>query len=245
MPESNAANAALAAFSTSVDKPRLNSWALLCLFSTLALTAHETDDEAKNKYVTACTAITLSFSAIASVAHISNAGLSTLFIGTIFEGILSLIIVALWAAGLPIIMDPTNGLAQMYVGKDGGDNADFQATISNANLYFTAWGCGICAISVFAMYVRERLGGSGGMGASYTTNWYLLMLASIIVVIESLRFKNQVCSVEGYTDSVTCKRNMYGLVTGELGRSFVRSFVLLRFVVRGRGDFMFPSPFFV
>ncbi len=103
----------------------------------------------------------------------------------------------------------------MYVGKQGGTDSDFQATISNANLYFTAWGCGICAISVFAMYVRERLGGSGGMGATYTTNWYLLMLASAIVVVESSSFRNQVCGLEGGTNSVTCGRNMYGLITGE------------------------------
>lgn len=216
MPESNAADSALAAFSTTVDKPRLNSWALLCLFSTLALTAHETDDEAKNDYVTACTAITLTFSAIASMAHVSRGGFSTLFVGTIVEGLLSLILLALWAAGLPIIMDPANGLAQMYVGK-GDQNYihDYQATISNANLYFTAWGCGVCAVSVFAMYVRERLGGSGGMGMSYTANWYWLMFASIIVVIETLRFKHQVCALENGAENVTCGRNMYGLVTGE------------------------------
>jgi hypothetical protein len=231
MPESNAADSALAAFSTTVDKPRLNSWALLCLFSTLALTAHETDDEAKNDYVTACTAITLSFSAIASMAHVSRGGFSTLFVGTIVEGLLSLILLALWAAGLPIIMDPANGLAQMYVGKDDQIH-DYQATISNANLYFTAWGCGICAVSVFAMYVRERLGGSGGMGMSYTANWYWLMFASIIVVIETLRFKHQVCELENGAEDVTCGRNTYGLITGIIG--LVVSFLISVFSSCGK-----------
>ena len=219
MSEPNAANSALAAESTSVDKKRLNTWAFLCLFSTLALTAHETDDQnmkaSQNVYITTCTAMSLAFSALASVAHVGNLGISSLFVGTIVEGIISLILVGLWAGALPIIMDPSNGLAQMYVGKSGSEVADYQATISNANLYFTSWGAGVCALMVLAMYIRERLGGSGGMGMGYTSKWYLLMLASVIVVIESMRFKNQVCSIEAGTEDVTCGRNTYGLVTGE------------------------------
>lgn len=168
-----AASASAEASSTSVDKRRLNTWALLCLFSTLALTAHETDDQnmkqSQNIYITVTTSISLIFSALASVAHVGNIGISGLFVGTILEGVVSLILVGLWAGALPIIMDPSNGLAQMYVGKSGGDVADYQATISNANLYFTSWGAGVCALSVLAMYIRERLGGAGGMGMGYTS----------------------------------------------------------------------------
>ena len=41
------------------------------------------------------------------------------------------------------------------------------------------------------------------------------MLASVIVVIESMRFKNQVCAIDAGTEDVTCGRNTYGLATGE------------------------------
>lgn len=51
----------------------------------------------------------------------------------------------------------------------------------------------------------------------YTAKWYFLMLASVIVIIESMRFKNQVCSIEGGTSQVTCARNTYGLITGIVG----------------------------
>jgi hypothetical protein len=211
-----AENTAAARFGAHVDKERLNKWAFLCLFSILALTAHETDDQNKNAYVTACTSVSIAFSFLASCLHLGNTGLSAFFVGTVIEGLVSLILVGLWGAALPIIMDPANGLAQMYVGKSGGDVADYQATISNANLYFTSWGAAVCAVMVLAMYIRERLGGSGtGMG--YTSKWYLLMLSSVIVIIESMRFKNQVCTIEGGTDSITCNRNTFGLVTGELG----------------------------
>lgn len=236
MDDNNAGASALAAESSSVDKRRLNTWAFLCLFSTLALTAHETDDQnmkrSENIYITTCTAISLSFSFLASVAHMGNLSISALFVGTIIEGCISLILVGLWAGALPIIMDPSNGLAQMYVGKSGSAVADYQATISNANLYFTSWGAGVCALTTLAMYIRERLGGSGGMGMGYTSKWYLLMLASVIVVIESMRFKTQVCGIEAGTEDVTCGRNTYGLATGIVG--LVVSFLISLFSSLGR-----------
>lgn len=221
---------------TGLDKRRFNTWALLCLFSTLALVAHETDDmnmgKTENVWITTCSSISLAFSALASLAHVGNSSLSSLFVGTIIEGIVALILVGLWAGALPVIMDPFKGLAQMYVGKNNADSNDYQAVISNANLYFTSWGSGVCALIVLSMYVKERLGSGGGMGMDYTSKWYLLMLASVIVVIESMRFQTQVCELEGGTDDVTCARNTYGLVTGIVG--LVISFLISLFSSLGR-----------
>mmetsp|Transcript_6312 Transcript_6312/g.9632 ORF Transcript_6312/g.9632 Transcript_6312/m.9632 type:complete len:336 (+) Transcript_6312:95-1102(+) len=207
----------------SSDRHRINSWALLFLFSTLALTAHETDDSnanaGANKLVTAVSSITLIISAIGSIAHLGFSGLlSSMFVGTLIEGLLALIALALWAGCLPVVMDPRKGLAQMYVGKQSDEVIDYQPIISNANLYFCSWGAAICVLSVFAQYVRERLGGTsraGGMG--YTNLWYLLGLASVVVVIEGMRFKNQVCVIDGGAETATCGRNTYGLVTGIIG----------------------------
>ena len=207
--------AAEAALSSSVNTDRLNKWAFLCLFSVLALTAHQTDDMVKHTYITVCTSSSIVFSGLASFAHVGTTSISALFVGTVIEGLVSFIVVGLWAAAMPIIMNPANGLAQMYVGKAGSDVADYQATIANANLFFTSWGAGVCAVSVLAIYIRESFGGAGGMGMSYTSYWYLLMLTSVIVIIESATFKDQVCGIEGGTEDVTCLRNTYGLVTGE------------------------------
>ncbi|KAK1737449.1 hypothetical protein QTG54_011735 [Skeletonema marinoi] len=210
--------------SASSDRHRFNSWALLFLFSTLALTAHETDDSnanaGANKLVTAVSSITLIISAIGSIAHLGFSGLlSSMFVGTLIEGLLALIALALWAGCLPVVMDPRKGLAQMYVGKQSDEVIDYQPIISNANLYFCSWGAAICVLSVFAQYVRERLGGSsrGGSGMGYTNLWYLLGLASVVVVIEGMRFKNQVCVIDGGAETATCGRNTYGLVTGIIG----------------------------
>ena len=211
--------------SSSGRTTRFNSWAMLFLFSTLALTAHETDDSnanaGANKLVTAVSSISLIVSAIGSIAHLGLSGvLSSMFVGTLIEGLLALISLALWAGTLPVVMDPRKGLAQLYVGKQSDEVIDYQPIISNANLYFCSWGAAICVLSVFAQYVRERLGGGtansmGGMG--YTNLWYLLGLASVVVVIEGMRFKNQVCVIDGGAETATCGRNTYGLVTGIIG----------------------------
>lgn len=234
--DQTASTSALAAESLSGNNRRLNTWAMLCLFSTLALTAHETDDmnqtRSENIWIRSCSAISIAFSFFSGLAHVTNSSLSTLFVGTIIEGIVALILVGLWAGALPIIMDPSNGLAQMYVGKSGSDVADYQSTISNANLYFTSWGAGVCALKILAMYIRERLGGSSGMGMGYTYKWYLLMLSSVIVVIESVRFKSQVCSIEAGTEPVTCGRNTYGMITGIIG--LVVAFLISLFSSLGR-----------
>jgi hypothetical protein len=236
----------MAEIGAHVMNERLDKWAFLCLFSVLCLTAYETDtdNENKNTYVTVCISVSFAFSFLASVLHLGTpglsaffvgtvkgttgpsaffvgivkgtTGLSAFFVGTVIEGLSSLILVALWGGALPIIMNPANNLAQMYVGKNQGDVADFQYTISDANLYFTSWGAGVCAVIILASYVRERLGGAGsGMSMGYTTNWYLLVVASLIVIFQSIRFKNQICSLEGGTEAGTCGRNTYSLVAGE------------------------------
>eukprot|EP00574_Skeletonema_japonicum_P003643 CAMPEP_0201715540 /NCGR_PEP_ID=MMETSP0593-20130828/1694_1 /ASSEMBLY_ACC=CAM_ASM_000672 /TAXON_ID=267983 /ORGANISM="Skeletonema japonicum, Strain CCMP2506" /LENGTH=329 /DNA_ID=CAMNT_0048205057 /DNA_START=170 /DNA_END=1159 /DNA_ORIENTATION=+ len=213
--------------SSTNERPRFNSWALLFLFSTLALTAHETDDSnanaGANKLVTAVSSITLILSAIGSIAHLGfSSFLSSVFVGTLIEGLVALVSLALWAGCLPVVMDPRKGLAQMYVGKQSDEVIDYQPIISNANLYFCSWGAAICVLSVFAQYVRERLSaGNGGAerggGMGYTNLWYLLGLASVVVVIEGMRFKNQVCVIDGGAETATCGRNTYGLVTGIIG----------------------------
>lgn len=165
------------------------------------------------------------FSAMCALAHLGFSGvLSSMLVGTVIEGLLALISLALWAGCLPVVMDPRKGLAQMYVGKQSDSVIDYQPIISNANLYFCSWGAAVSVLSVFAQYVRDRLGGAGsgregGMG--YTNLWYLLGLASVVVVIEGMRFKNQVCTIDGGAETATCGRNTYGLVTGELVSLFV------------------------
>jgi hypothetical protein len=47
------------------------------------------------------------------------------------------------------------------------------------------------------------------------SKWCLLVLSSIVVAVETKRFDNQVCSIEGRTDKVICTRYLFGFITGE------------------------------
>ena len=226
---------------TSIDRrTRLDTWALLCVLSAIALTAYETDrppwvERWENILITTCTALTLSFSALACVAHMATSTKTGLFAWTILEGFVSLALVILWAVALWVLIDPSKGLAQMYVGRAGGLVADYQVTMtSNANLYFSSWGAGLCAFIILldavAMCIYEKqLGGDGDMNTNTPTTaittttdkvgnnvkkWVLLMISSSIVVGESYRFNNQVCSIDLGTDDDTCEKNNIGLVMG-------------------------------
>lgn len=200
-----------------LDRSRLFHWALFSLFSALALTGHETDDSnvsAKhNTWILCCTSISLSFGILAVVAHVAS---PAVFVGTWIEGLISLVLVGMWAGCLPVIMDPVYGLGQMYVGTLTKETGDYQATISNANLFFTSWGASITVLSILALYVRSKCG--GGMAVvGHTAKWYMLLVASMVCMIEGLRFKSQICALENGTEAITCKRNTYGIITSIIG----------------------------
>ena len=219
---------------TSIDRrTRLDTWALLCVLSAIALTAYETDEGSprmwverwENILITTCTALTLSFSALACIAHMATSAKTGLFAWTILEGFVSLALVILWAVSLWVLSDPSKGLAQMYVGKSGSEIADYQAAISNANLYFASWGAGLCAFRILVDAIAMFINLKNNMPTNDITTttdtvgnnvkkWVLLMISSLIVVGESYRFNDQVCSIESGTDDDTCKKNAIGFLMG-------------------------------
>jgi len=212
------------------QQTRLNSWALLCLFSILSLVAHETDDQniksTGNILATSGIAISIFVSALASLAYVmSNTSFSRRFVGTKIEGLASLVIMAMWTLTFWAIMDPSNGIAQMYVGQSGGDVSDYQQIVANANLFVFGWLSLLCALRVFGMFVWDLWGKSGGMGFSYTSKWLLLVIANIIIIVETERFKNQVCSIDYGTDEANCLMNTIGLVAGKWPSCFHSSYL--------------------
>ena len=97
---------------------RLNAWALLCLFSGLALVAHQTDDQARadfsgeDYWITTCASLSLAAAFVACLAHVGRLGLGALFVGTAVEGAASCVLVGLWAGALPVIMVSVAGRAR-------------------------------------------------------------------------------------------------------------------------------------
>jgi hypothetical protein len=199
------------------EQNRLYTWALLCLFSSFALAAHETEvmtvKSAQQVTITACSSISLLFSAFACVAHMdSSVYVSGWFVGTYFEGALSLILMGLWAGTTAIITNPNNYIGVSWYQMPEWGQSGFEATISNANLFFSSWGAIICALVILAMFVGEQKGRTASLGIGYTVWWCLLHLTSLVLIVESVRFKNENC--EGFSDA-TCSRNISGIAAGE------------------------------
>lgn len=103
-----------------------------------------------------------------------------LFMGQPFELYLAGFILALWVSGLPVIMNPSNNIA---VGVN---------EIVDANIYFTSWGafgCSamLCGNTVRELYGFDLMGTVSPIARTRLGKWYMLVIASLIVLIESAR----------------------------------------------------------
>lgn len=219
-----------------MDERCFKAWGLLCLLEGVALAAYETASYEKYwgaTFYVVCSSITIIIAAFGAIFHLVDNKATHMVVGTFLEAVVSLIDLGLWATVLYVILDPSSGLAQMYVGKSGSLNADYQTTISNANLYFASWGAGICALNILidvANSVLEKRNSGGSIPAStiskthgrdsFIKKWILLMIASAVSLGASITFKNRVCSIQGGTEDMTCTKNNYGFITGKTFSSF-------------------------
>ena len=225
------------------NNERFEPWGLLCLFSVISLAAYETDHQVATKetgwehfvYMT-CTCLSLAFGFIGALTHvgihIKHVRGHQLMI-MIIEGIVSLILTVLWSVSLYFIFNPSDGMGQMYVGKSGSI-AQYQATISNANLYLASLGAIVCALFVLidiCIYVGEKIkchwsddSNSSNTPLVTTSSKHqvhgaikklcLIILASGVAIVESMRYEDQVCTIEGGAEDATCKKNQWGFYIG-------------------------------
>ena len=193
------------------EQNRLYTWALLCFFSSVALTSYKTNPDHAEKrsnldylgwhewdtLITVCSSISIAISALASLAHGShNNVFCRRFVGTIVEGSVSFFIVVSWGSVIFLILDPNEDLALKWASSRIGRVADYQQSIQDGNLYFSSWGSLKCALLLVCMYMeeqRERIlkcfkisANHSGMGQRYTIKWILLLLASFLVVLNAI-----------------------------------------------------------
>lgn len=227
------------------NNERFEPWGLLCLFSVISLAAYETDQVAtateeegwKHFVYMTCACLSLAFGFIGALTHVvihmKHVRGHQLMI-MIIEGIISLILTVLWSVSLYFLFDPTSGMGQMYVGKSGSNVAQYQATISNANLYLASLGAILCALFVLidiCIYVGEKIkchcsdDRNSSNSPQVTTSpkhqvhgaikkLCLIILASGVAIVESMRYEDQVCIIEGGAEDATCKKNQWGFYIG-------------------------------
>jgi len=111
------------------------------------------------------------------------------FVGTPVEGGLAVLTCGFWAAVLPALMDPDNGLAAsgelIEFGNPEMDRDNELPTsglfvgLSNPNLYFFSWGAFVMSFYVLFGYLKKGVKLSG----SQIFSWAGLAMTSFVVMV--------------------------------------------------------------
>jgi len=196
-----------------VDEPenRLVAWISLMVFSAIAIGAHISwdayDIDSADKYVTACTCISMILGFLAVVAHmVANEA----FVGKKSESAVAALAMIFWIAGLPVIMNPNNAIA---VGKAAVDDT-YVFTILNANLYFMAWGAFLSIVYIIGHHAKDY-GHDLSKITLKTQTWLLFSVISIVVMASSTKYKKEFCN-DG-ENTFDCKRTVLGVWLGCVG----------------------------
>jgi hypothetical protein len=129
------------------------------------------------------------------------------------EGLISVLLLALWAAAMPSIMDPDNGQA---VNERGG--------ILDANLYFFSWASLAATVWIFSSFVTIQAyfkRGDDSAAPPNMTKWYMLVAASFVVMTSSIRlYKADTNQCNDGESSTYCQRLKYAFSLGAVAVVF-------------------------
>lgn len=120
----------------------------------------------------------------------------------------------LWITGLPVIMNPSNNIAV-------GINE-----IVDANIYFASWGAFICSMLLCGNIAREIqgfdvLGRVSPIAKTRMGKWYMLVFASVVVLIASVRaFIAESCADPIMDAAPICNQTILAISAGVVGTGF-------------------------
>jgi hypothetical protein len=121
------------------------------------------------------------------------------------------LILALWSAGLPVIMNPSNSIAVGFT------------QVVNANLYFSSWGAFLCSLWVSGSLAKELYGldilaTATPIVKSKQGKWYALVASSLIVMGASIRvFRSFECTLDVMAKAPTCRQSKFAIAAGTIG----------------------------
>jgi hypothetical protein len=205
---------------TTFSVTRRTAWWALTVFSAICVAAHFTavsdnkdagvDPSRADKWTGSVMIISMALSFIACLAHHFFA---ESFVDKVGEGFFSVLVLALWGAGMAAVMNPDNGQAVTEFGE-----------ILNANLYFFSWASLATAVWIFCSFVTIQAYFKRGDDAAAPpdmTKWYLLVAASFVVMTSSIRLYQadaNFCNDGG--SSNYCSRVKYALSLGAVAVFF-------------------------
>jgi hypothetical protein len=123
-------------------------------------------------------------------------------------------VLLLWVTGLPVIMNPSNNIAV-------GINE-----IIDANIYFASWGAFISAMLLCGNIGREILGfdlfgRAAPIVKTRMGKWYMLVFASVVVLIASVRaFIAEECAEAVMRSVPKCRQTKLAISAGVIGTLF-------------------------
>lgn len=136
---------------------------------------------------------------------------SSYIIGTKVEGVISLILVAFWAATVSVVSNASTGLAV---------DAELDNTIVNGNLYYFSWAGFVTSVMLCVAYLRGVFGvdiaGEIKNRAARLTLWSGLLACQLVVMGSSANVFDKDCAPQT-ADDTFCKRTKYGIALGAVG----------------------------
>lgn len=186
---------------------RFPAWVALFVFSAVclaAITSTTEDRTGREKWVVAVSCISMILAFCASLSYLF---VRPKFVGKSIEVWLALIIIVLWCAGWPVIMNTDNAIAVTSTLTAG-------LFIINANLYFFTWLALAAALFIAGSIAQERSGLSLVPSATQA-RWLGLAAASIIVMASAARvLRADTCQLDIFSDSAYCRRTRWAVGLG-------------------------------
>eukprot|EP00558_Chaetoceros_sp_UNC1202_P008644 CAMPEP_0197246256 /NCGR_PEP_ID=MMETSP1429-20130617/10759_1 /TAXON_ID=49237 /ORGANISM="Chaetoceros sp., Strain UNC1202" /LENGTH=315 /DNA_ID=CAMNT_0042706875 /DNA_START=33 /DNA_END=980 /DNA_ORIENTATION=+ len=188
---------------------RFNGWVANVAFSCVVLgtiVETEADRGPVNEYIISCCSIAIILGCCAFFGHLFAGDL----VGSPFEGLLSLIVCGLWCAAVAVIHNPMNDLAVEQT-------ATYRIGVKNPNLYFFSWASFVSSAYVLTSLGQEYRVVNVDRTHRNIVRWYMLLVASIIVLGSSSKLKTK---NEGLCDmniNELCRRTNYAVALGVIG----------------------------
>jgi hypothetical protein len=164
----------------------------------------------------ACASITFAVTLLATAAQLHPLG-STLFVGTMIEGVVGIVMIAFWTAIVAVNTDA--GDALLYEGERGSGAA------LNANLYYFSWAGFITAILIFVSFLHDAFGinvvDQVRKQALRLQYWAAFFACSVVVMGSASRTLRSDCrNFDDENDEGTgpyCRKTRFAIASGTLG----------------------------
>ena len=205
--------------------PRFVQWAAFFVFSIITLGSSvevrnglAEDASSAATYAVVCSAVSFVILALVFCAHLVPV-CNTCFIGTVFEGILCIILNALWAATVAIVADASNGL--------GVVTNENQEERLNGNLYYFSWAGFVTSVILTVSYLRGVFGvdlvGTVANRGTRLTLWGAFLASSVVVMGASIRIHVDSCSDASMVSAFEityCRRANFSIAVGTISVAF-------------------------